>query len=366
MNSLPSKQELLAFEARWLRPAGVLAILGSLTFAIGIIVQQVGLERTDTDFEQLQQYHDHSGKLIAGQAIQGFGFVLFTPLIYVLFRAAAGRTDRMRRTLLPLALIGPPIFFVGSVVAALGLKDAADQFVQERPAIEREARAEAAADEARQAGQGAKAQQKGAQGQQGNAGQGQTTTDPTTTSGTTTDETTTDDEDGEAETTQERVDDALEERAEDVAGDASGVQIGSGLRLTATLALVFALVYVPLWAMRTGLLKRFWATLGMALGASLILVGLFGLMGLVIWFAAIGLQLAGWWPGPRPPAWEAGEAIPWPKPGEDFGPPPGGPSGGGTVEGSGRELAEPPLPEEQSPPTGETQGQRRKKRKRRG
>ena len=44
-------------------------------------------------------------------------------------------------------------------------------------------------------------------------------------------------------------------------------------------------------------------------------------MGLVLWFAAIGLQLAGWWPPPRPPAWEAGSRNPWLGPGEE----PGGP-----------------------------------------
>jgi hypothetical protein len=362
VNSLPSKQELLAFQARWLRPAGIAAVLGSLMFAAGVVVQQAGLDATDNDFEQLQQVHDHSGQLIAGQAIQGFGFILFTPLIYVLFRAAAGRTERTRRSLLPLALIGPPIFFAGAVVASLGLKDAADQFVEERPAIERQARAEAAADQTNrpnQTGQGAKQgaghNQPGAEGEIATSA---TTTATTTTRG-----------GNDTETTEERVDDALEERAEDLASDSSGVQVGSGLRLTATLALVFALVYVPLWAMRTGLLRRFWATLGMALGASLILVGLFGLMGLVLWFAAIGLQLAGWWPGARPPAWDAGEAVPWPKPGEPVGPPPSGPPGGpgGTVEGSGREVSEAPLPEDgPTEPTGETQGQRRKKRKRRG
>jgi hypothetical protein len=345
VNSLPGKQELLSFESRWLRRAGALAILGSLIFAIGVIVQQAGIDATDNDHEQLQQFHENGGQLIAGQVLQGFGFSLFAFPIYVLFRAAAGRTDRMRRAFLPLAVIGPPLFFIGAVVAAVGLKDAADQYVEERPAIERQARQEAAAPPADQG----------------------TTTEAPTTEGTTTEGTSTE-APSDAETPDERVDDALEERAEDLAGDSSAVQIGSGMRLTATLALVFAMVYVPLWAMRTGLLTRFWATLGMALGASLILVGILGLMGLVLWFAAIGLQLAGWWPGPRPPAWETGEAIPWQRPGQDLGPPPDRPPAGGgdAVEGSGREVSEQPLPEGHTDESGgETQDQRRKKRKRR-
>jgi hypothetical protein len=129
--------------------------------------------------------------------------------------------------------------------------------------------------------------------------------------------------------------------------------------------------------MRTGLLTRFWAMLGLALGVALLLIPV-GIFGLVLWFAAVGLMLAGWWPRPLPPAWEAGEAIPWLRPGEEAGAPAAGGTPG-TVEGGGR--ADPsavfgadddsePLPEngageESQPQPEETQGQRRKKRKRR-
>ena len=77
-------------------------------------------------------------------------------------------------------------------------------------------------------------------------------------------------------------------------------------------------------------------------------------------------MLAGWWMRPLPPAWAAGEAIPWPRPGEDLGPPPEeGPPG--TVEGSGREVSEEPLPEDGAgaEQPRETPGQKRRKRKRR-
>ncbi len=176
----------------------------------------------------------------------------------------------------------------------------------------------------------------------------------------------------------EAADDARENLADDVIEDNGTLKAGAGLRLPAILSLVFGLIYIPLWSMRTGLLTRFWATLGMALGVSLILLGPLGQIALVLWFAVIGLMLAGWWPGGRPPAWEAGAAIPWPRPGEDLGEP------SGPVEGSGREVSEPPLPDRDAGPggepafpgapeaepdegePGETQGQRRKKRKRRG
>ena len=65
--------------------------------------------------------------------------------------------------------------------------------------------------------------------------------------------------------------------------------------------------------MRTGLLGRFWASLGMALGVT-VLLGIILLP--MIWFIYIGLLFMGWVPGGRPPAWAAGEAVPWPTPGE--------------------------------------------------
>ena len=36
---------------------------------------------------------------------------------------------------------------------------------------------------------------------------------------------------------------------------------------------------------------------------------------LVAYMIVIALLIAAWWPGTRPPAWDAGKAIPWPAPG---------------------------------------------------
>ena len=126
----------------------MVAILGSLIFAAGVVVQQVGLESADTDVEQLDNFHDHATQLIAGQVLQGLGFALFAVTIYVLFRASSGRAERMRRSLLPLALIGPPLFLIAMILVSFGVRDIADQFVEERPAIEQQARQEAAAAQA--------------------------------------------------------------------------------------------------------------------------------------------------------------------------------------------------------------------------
>ena len=67
-------------------------------------------------------------------------------------------------------------------------------------------------------------------------------------------------------------------------------------------------------AMRVGLLSRFLGVLAVVAGALMILP----LVGLpivqIFWLGAVGVVLLGRWPGGRGPAWESGEAEPWPRP----------------------------------------------------
>lgn len=348
MTSLPSKQELLDFQARWMRPAGISAILGALIIAASLPLQPSG--GGDNDAERLTKFHDETTELIVGQGIMiGLAILLFIPLLYVLIRSAQGRTERVRRGMVSLAFIGPVLFSVSGLLVAIGLNDVADEFVVQAPAKERQAREQAT-------GATTTTQPK-------STNNSTTTTRPTTTSGTTTSaqSTTT-----TPRTPEQAASKARDDLASNLLDDSSLLQVGSLLRFVGLLSLVFALIYIPLWAMRTGLLTRFWAMLGLALGVSLLLVPV-GIFGLVLWFAAVGLMLLRVWPAPLPPAWDAGEAIPWPGRSEDIGPPPAEHGPPGTVEGSGREVSEQPLPENGAgeAPQGETPGQRRKKRKRR-
>jgi hypothetical protein len=101
--------------------------------------------------------------------------------------------------------------------------------------------------------------------------------------------------------------------AGDVIRDQSAYSAAQGMTFAGTLGLVVAVFYTSLNAMRVGLLTRFWGTLGMALGVSVLFLSLIGVL---IFFLVIALLILGIWPGERPPAWETGEAIPWPRPGE--------------------------------------------------
>jgi hypothetical protein len=107
------------------------------------------------------------------------------------------------------------------------------------------------------------------------------------------------------------------EIAEQLADDeraAGAAAVLQGLSLAATLALAFAFVLVCLNAMRAGLLSRFMGILGIIVGA-LFVLPLLGNVPFVqvFWVGAIGLLVLGKWPqGGRGPAWDTGEAEPWP------------------------------------------------------
>jgi hypothetical protein len=84
--------------------------------------------------------------------------------------------------------------------------------------------------------------------------------------------------------------------------------------LASTLALAFGFVLISLNAMRAGLLSRFMGILGIIVGG-LFVLPLLGQVPFVqlFWVAAIGLLALAKWPqGGRGPAWETGEADPWP------------------------------------------------------
>jgi hypothetical protein len=105
------------------------------------------------------------------------------------------------------------------------------------------------------------------------------------------------------------------DRTNSAAADAlsnSGVAAGQPIAQIGQLALALAFALVSLHAMRTGLLTRFMGFLGMIVGATLILpLDQFGIIR-SFWLVAIGLLILGRLRGGRPPAWERGEAVPWP------------------------------------------------------
>jgi hypothetical protein len=96
-------------------------------------------------------------------------------------------------------------------------------------------------------------------------------------------------------------------------------EIVAYLSLLAGLALVVGMIVVLLNALRTGLVPRWIGVLGMFCGLLILLPNVGATLELVpaFWLVMMGLLMARRWPGqpPRggdPPAWDAGEARPWP------------------------------------------------------
>jgi hypothetical protein len=367
--SLPSKQEILDYQSSWLRRAGGAALGGAFVVTAAIVLQRVGLHlpNGDSDADQLVFEHAHSNRLIYTSILQGLGFTLFAIPLVFLFRSAAGRAARVRTAFLGVIVLGPAAFGLGLAISSFGSSQAADKFVDQEPAKVQQARQQA--EQAQTAPATGKVNSGGATTTKSTATATGSTT--TATGSTTTATGTTATAVAKPKTPDQAASDAREDLADHLNRHTTVLVVGGLISTIGVLALVFGMIYTNLWAMRTGLIVRFWGALGMALGLFLIIPLFPPIPGLVLWFAVTGLMFLGLWPRPLPPAWEAGEAIPWQRPGDDLGPPPEERGTPGTVEGSGREVAEPPLPEEPGngeppqPPYGETQGQRRKKRKRR-
>ncbi len=308
-------------ESRFARPVALACWVAVVAFVVSGIVASSALSDVDSNStaDLLAIVNDdpiNSNWLPS--FLRALTFILIgVPLAY-LFRAAASRESQVREPFFWLIPVGCALTAISLLLSAVALDSAASEFVDESPQPAAESGAEV-------------------------------------------------DRPAEDE-------DAREERADDTREDQGTFVFAQAFGLPGFLALGLGLLYTGLWAMRTGLLTRFMGTLAMALGVLIVLPPFSGLgvFMTMLWLLYVGTMIGGWLPGGRPPAWEAGRSIPWPKPGDAGGDSDDAakaePGETDAVEGSGREISEPPLPEEGSEKdeqSGETQGQRRKKRKRR-
>jgi hypothetical protein len=148
--------------------------------------------------------------------------------------------------------------------------------------------------------------------------------------------------------------DALE-RAEALADD-SAIQSLNFVGLAAVFGVAFGILLVSLNGARVGVLNRFISILGMIVAALLVLFS--GQIPFIqsFWLVALGGVFLNQWPGGRGPAWESGEAEPWPSAAQRAG---AAPAQGGESEDSPPELEHYPEPVPQRPSS------RKRKRKRR-
>ena len=362
-------------ERRFMTPAGIAAIAGVVLLAIGLALRITALN-ADGPAEALTKVEgdDLGGRLLISAILSALGFLCLAAPLTQIFLAAKLRSERVRGGMVGLAVIGVAFLAISGVMNSIALSSAADDFATseaERAAERSSPAADAAAEkqdtepgELGAAEQAAAAQgsgeDSGGQGS-GAAAEGETTVEPTTT---TTETSTSDSDDDDSEDAEEERDD----RAEDAITDAAGYSIGGILGLVGTLGFGIGYFYTSLWGMRTGLLTRFWGSLGMACSVVFVLLAQSApeiLFFQELWFLATGMMLLGVWVGGRPPAWESGTAIPWPKPGQDV-----SRDERDSIEGEGRDVTGEPLDPDDgdssngSPPSGGSGPKRKRKRRR--
>jgi hypothetical protein len=241
----------LAWEERWSRPAA-LAALASVVFVIAaIVVASQGVGSGSGDAGLLRDVDQHRTAQMVSSILQAIGVGLLAAPLYYLFRAANSRSDRMRGQLVGVVIAAPLFLAVLAILSGLSTLHAASDFVSNE--VPRLIAKGVALDS-----------------------------------------------------------DRANEIANDTIGEAPLRPLAAGFGLGGQLGFAIAMVYTCLYAMRVGLLPRFWGSLGMALGAVSFIFFQFALL----WFVYLAFLLIGRVPGGKPPAWESGEAIPWPTPGD--------------------------------------------------
>jgi hypothetical protein len=281
VEALAGRGEVLARERRWSLPVALMTLA-----AVALLVVSAVLVRSvhgGGEAEILRAAHEHSSAVTLSSILQALAFALLVAPLAYLFNAAQARSAKVRPQLIGLVIAAPLFLAVASVLNAVATNDAASEFIAGRATATltaKEATNECSSD--RKDDSKAFEEEFG-----GGKGRGPL----------------------HSCVTKKVADDA----ATNAVSDAPLRGLATGFGLGGRLGLAFALLYTCLWAMRVGLLTRFWGSLGMALGVAALLLLIQFTM---VWFLYFALLAAGWIPGGRPPAWETGEAIPWPTPGE--------------------------------------------------
>lgn len=291
-----SKQETIERERRWALPVAIACgLVVALSIAGVVLAESLDIDPAAGDAETWPLLDDQAATFLASAIAGALASGLLAAPMLHLFRAAAARSERVRQSMVGIVVAGPLLAALGIVLNAVVIQDVAPDLV---------------------------------------AGGGDLCP----------------------------VEDSVEDQNDcvrELAQDSAAFPFAAGLGIAGGLGVIVSLLYTSLYAMRTGLLSRFWGSFGMALPIALIFLGPFGDALRVIFVLALALLFVDRWPGGRPPAWDAGEAIPWPRPGEE---PPARPEGPADVEGSAEEL---PAEAAGAGANGEGSAPRRKRKRRR-
>lgn len=277
------KRRALEWERRWRVPVGVAALAAVVLLIVSNVVGQSVSDEHAAEVMRLTEQHK-STVAISG-ILQALGFLLLTAPLFYLFRAARTRSERMRPQLVGLVLAAPLFLVIASLLSIGARGSAADQFANgeaKSTLTPKEAQEECASD---LKSEGAKEFREANEPRRG--------------------------ETPIAACERQKTED---NEAENAGKEASMAAVAQGAGYAGGLALIVVFLYTSLWAMRTGLMTRFWGSLGMVGGIAFFLGPL--VVVTMAWLVYVAFLCFGVVPGGRPAAWEAGEAVPWPSPGE--------------------------------------------------
>jgi hypothetical protein len=278
------KEEIRAKEAAWSRRVGLITVIGVILALAGFLLLRAAIGG-GVNFEGLKEAHDNAALAWLSGVFSLLGYIALVVPFYFLFRAAEARDSKVRNQFVGLVLLGPLLLGISGVLLAAGTQQAADSYLEHNTSLALSAKdtsevKKECAEELKDKGQKAFAEEFDGGPTPGAACEAKK---------------------------------GKEEEASTAIKDSGFITAGSFAGLAGGLAFVVALFYTGLWSMRTGLLSRFWGSLGMAVGIAA-LIGLTPLA--LLWFLYLGLLFLGVLPGGKPPAWDAGESVPWPTPGE--------------------------------------------------
>jgi hypothetical protein len=330
------RERIIERERRWAVPAAVVTLCASLLFLAPLAIQQsADLYSGSSAARQLESLNQHASPIVVGSVVRAFAFLaLIAPLLY-LFRAAQARNPRVRAQLVGFVFIGPVLFAAAGVLESIGITNAASDFasLQEDDHSYKEFQEQVAHQRTQidhvtiySAKDALEVQSDG----EFYAVQKFPSDDESKI------ESDLDDANVDHDTDTDTDTGPPDAQASDVTDNSGTLQAGYGLELAGRLGLIVGMVYVSLQALRVGLLTRFAGSLGIALGAAVLIIPPVVPFSAVIWaffLGYVGLLFVGKIPGGRPPAWEAGEAIAPQRPGE---PPPE--RGGDAIEGEATEV----------------------------
>lgn len=270
----------------WEKRRALPVALTTLVAVVLLIVSNaVAPSSGESAADALRSVEEHKGSMATSGVMQAIGFLLLMAPLYYLFRAVRVRSERVKPQLIGLIVAAPLFLAVSAALTIGGRTDAADQFTggeAKSTLSPAEAKEKCASD---RKDEGAKEF-----GEEFEPAKGETPLAAC-----------------EKQKTEE-------DEAENALSEASLAPLVSGLGLAGALGFVVSFFYCGLWAMRTGLLSRFWGSLGMVAGITFLLGPLFVIA--LVWLVYFAFLVLGKVPGGKPPAWAAGEAVPWPTPGE--------------------------------------------------